>query len=159
MKIVYDTREKLEAIQPILENFENLGIETERRKLDVGDYANADDLEKGERCIIIDRKGGGLSEMALDLGRDFVRFKKEILRARKNKVLLVILIADDTRTCLADIKTWEPPYNTRGNKKAITGEKLHKTIITLASAYRDCLHVEFVKPDEMADRIVDLLNY
>lgn len=158
MKIIIDTREKIDAIQPLLQDFELKGIETKRQKLDVGDYMNADNLTKDGYYIIIDRKGNGLNELALNLGSHFVQFKNEILRARQNKILLVVLIVDETRTCLEDIKSWSPQYNTRGKKKAMTGEKMYKTISTLSNAYRDCLHFEFVKKDKLAERIIELLN-
>lgn len=153
MKIIYDSREKLYKIEPILKRFEEWGIETERKKLETGDYYNEDNPR-----IIVDRKGGGLWEMAVDLGHDFDRFKAEIKRARQADVILVVLIADDNRICLEDVESWNPPYDTHGKTKAMSGPKLYKIMKTLAAYYRDCLHFEFVKSDEMADRIIELLS-
>lgn len=157
LTILYDTREKLDNIQPILTYFYNLNIEVERIKLDVGDYINKDHINN-DSYITIDRKGGGLWEMAVDLGFDFLRFKNEIIRCRKQRILLVVLIADEQRTCLEDILTWTPPYDTREKKKAMTAEKLYKIMKTQSECYSDCLRYEFVKPENMAERIVELLK-
>lgn len=150
--IIYDTREHFDVIQSILDEFYENGIRLKKCKLDVGDYANPDFND-----IVIDRKQH-LSEVAINLGVDFQRFKKEIIRSRQQKKLLVVLIADPTRTCLEDVKSWKPLYNTHNKKHAMTGEKLYKIMRTQSECYKDCLRYEFVKPEDMAKRIMELLK-
>lgn len=50
--IYYDTREKHCAVKPILKTWDKLGIQYERRKLNVGDY-----MDSSNPHLVIERKG------------------------------------------------------------------------------------------------------
>jgi ERCC4-type nuclease len=84
MKIIVDTREQL----PL--DFQHHYItEVIRRKLEVGDYGCQ--LEDGhETPIYFERKS--VSDLFGTLSSGYKRFKKEILRAKENKLLLIIII-------------------------------------------------------------------
>lgn len=69
--VIQDTRERL----PFDLSF--YGFEVERRKLDCGDYS----IQGYENYISIDRKKS-VSELASNLFEDYVRFKKEMIRAK-----------------------------------------------------------------------------
>ena len=72
MKIIQDSREKIPF------NLSFYGFDIERRKLDCGDYS----VVGYENFISIDRKKS-VSELASNLFEDYVRFKKEMIRAKE----------------------------------------------------------------------------
>jgi len=84
MKIIVDTREQL----PL--DFQHHYItEVIRRKCEVGDYGCQ--LEDGhETPIYFERKS--VSDLFGTLSSGYKRFKKEIIRAKENKILLIIII-------------------------------------------------------------------
>ena len=86
-KIICDTRQKRGKHENIDRWFDLHGVEYEYRKLDTGDYAT-DDLSSN---ILVDTKKG-LSEVAMDVGRDHARFVREIERANTAGFRLVVLI-------------------------------------------------------------------
>lgn len=86
-KIICDTRQKRGKHENIDRWFDLHGVEYEYRKLDAGDYAT-DDLSSN---ILVDTKKG-LSEVAMDVGRDHARFVREIERANAAGFRLVVLI-------------------------------------------------------------------
>lgn len=71
MKVIIDTREKM----PL--DLEFYGFDVVHRKLNTGDIS----LEGLEDFISIDRKKS-ISELASNLFEDYVRFKKEMIRAK-----------------------------------------------------------------------------
>jgi ERCC4-type nuclease len=84
MKIIVDTREQLP-----LEFQHHYITEVINTKLEVGDYGCQ--LENGYRIpICFERKS--ISDLFGTLSAGYKRFKKEILRAKEAKVVLVIII-------------------------------------------------------------------
>lgn len=85
-QILYeDTRQQLGKHEAKRLWFEAHGIEVVRKKLDAGDYA-ADHSN-----LLVDTKRG-LSEVAMDVGRDHARFAREMERARDAGCRLVVLV-------------------------------------------------------------------
>jgi ERCC4-type nuclease len=84
MKIIVDTREQL----PL--EFTHLYItEILRRKCEVGDYGCL--FEDGAIVpVYFERKS--VPDLFSTLSQGYTRFKKEILRAKENKLLLIIII-------------------------------------------------------------------
>jgi len=84
MKIIVDTRE-----QQSLEFNHHYITQVIRRKCEVGDYGCQ--LEDGhEAPIYFERKS--ISDLFSTLSQNYKRFKKEIIRAKKGKQILVIII-------------------------------------------------------------------
>ena len=84
MKIICDTREQLalEFNHPYI-------TEIIRQKLEVGDY-NAEYSDGHRPPICFERKN--INDLFQTLSSGYSRFKKEILRAKESKVLLIIII-------------------------------------------------------------------
>jgi ERCC4-type nuclease len=84
MKIIVDTREQLP-----LEFHHHYITEVIRRKCEVGDYGCQ--YENGEiPPIYFERKS--ISDLFGTLSTGYKRFKKEIIKAKENKLILVIII-------------------------------------------------------------------
>ena len=157
MQIIVDTREKKNSITNILKRFNELGISYQRKKLDTGDYVNSEDENSNQLHIVIDRKGGGLDELAYNLGVDRVRFHKELKRAKDNHIHLIILIADENRTTLDDVLDWEPTFKTP--KRIMNGQILLRLIQQAILYYGEAVHFQFCKSEQMADEIIRILSF
>lgn len=126
--------------------------------------------------IVIDTKSG-LGEVSTNLGRDHERFKREVQRANHDGCLLVILIETDEAESIEDVKTWvnvhcrhcshfwgkrcKPTVNDdicikHGTKKPLQGETVAKQMTTMQ--INRGVRFEFVKPEESAKRICELLG-
>lgn len=117
LKILVDTRE-----QPTASYYKRLtamGLPTERRKLDFGDYSACVDLPDGkefslEKMICIERKMG-LDEICSCYCQSRKRFTKEFERAKAAKAKIYLLIEN---------ATWEKifmgDYRSRMNPSALT---------------------------------------
>lgn len=86
--ILMDTREKQGKKDHILKYFASHGIQVERIKLNVGDYAI-----KGNESVVIDLKRNIL-EIAGNFFCDKARFEKECIRAKNNGITLIFLIEE-----------------------------------------------------------------
>ena len=86
--ILMDTREKQGKKDHILKYFAFHNIKVERIKLNVGDYAI-----KGNESVVIDLKRNIL-ELAGNFFCDKVRFEKECIRAKNNRITLIFLIEE-----------------------------------------------------------------
>jgi ERCC4-type nuclease len=84
MKIIIDTREQ----KPLEFNHKYI-TEIISKKLDVGDYA-CEYTDGFIPPIYFERKS--LEDLVGSLSKGYKRFRKEIIRAKENNVLLVILI-------------------------------------------------------------------
>lgn len=157
MQIIVDTREKKASVENILKRFNELGISYQRKKLDTGDYVNSEDENSNQLHIVIDRKGGGLDELAYNLGVDRVRFHKELKRAKDNHIHLIILIADENRTTLDDVLDWEPAFKTP--KRTMNGQMLLSLIQQAILYYGEAVYFQFCKPEQMADEIIRILSF
>ena len=145
--IQIDSREKNN--QYITDCFTDKKIDYLVSKLPFGDYMNWDNPR-----LIIERKNS-LTELALSLGRDFYRFKKEIKEATRLGVHIVILIEENGYFNLEDIKCWSNPYKKK-NPRAISGETLYKILSSHIQYYN--VEVQFTTKNECADKILELLK-
>lgn len=95
-------------------------------------------------------------EIAQNIGSDHKRFKNECISARDAGCQLIILVENnDGITCVDDVSKWvNPDVIYRPN--AITGERLKKAMNTMSERYG--VRFEFCKPEESAERIMELLN-
>lgn len=148
------------------------GVDTERRKLDFGDY-----MVDGSN-ISIDTKRD-IDEIAKNInGKNHDRFKRECIRARDAGYRLVILIENrDNVHSLRDLQKWtnghcsacferkrarcEPHDNSgkclkHGTRKPIQGERLTRAMSTMSERYG--VRFEFCEPKDAAKRICELLG-
>ena len=145
-----DSREKARAIQKILAEFENQDIKHFVSKLPVGDYINLDNPK-----IAIDRKQG-LPEVAVNVGQDHARFKRELERAQEYGIHLIFLVEHGgSIKTLEDVQNWNNP-RLKEHPLALTGPRLYKIMLTMQNKYG----IEWLFCDKRSTgkRIIELLT-
>ena len=147
------------------------GVETERRKLDFGDY-----MADGSN-VSVDTKRN-ISEIAQNInGRNHDRFKRECQRAAASGCRLIVLVEnregvtdvdsvkgwmnDHCRACGDRKRTHCNPFDGKkcprhGTRKPIQGPRLSKAMATMEERYG--VHFMFCKPSESARTICELLG-
>jgi ERCC4-type nuclease len=136
-----------------LDWFDEHEIEHFTSKLYVGDYMNLDNPR-----VVVDRKHN-LNEIANNLCQDHQRFAKELIRAKKAGVHVIILIEHGRGIrSIDDVVLWENP-RLKVSKMAITGERLAR-IMWAMQDNKDKYDVEFLfcEPEETAFCITELLK-
>ena len=135
MKIIIDTREQLP-----LEFQHHYITEVIHRKCEVGDYGCQ--LEDGHiPPVYWERKS--LSDLFGTLSQGYKRFKKEIIRAKENNLILVIIIEGSLSKVLRGI-----------DESVRSGEEINQQLFTLLLRYK----VPFVycnNREEMSHWITD----
>ena len=150
IKIIYDSREKQ---LHIVETLNRNGIETEKRKLDTGDYMIEYDGELLD-SVVVERKGT-LDELIgnlLDKKKDAEgnnRFMRELNRALEQGIKIYLVIEDKDYY----LKLISGQYRSKVNSKAITG-----MVISLLAKYPN-LHIIAVNKKESPSMIYKLLMY
>lgn len=146
MKLYIDTREHEAPLQRIIPAFESIGVEYERRKLDVGDYMNPENP-----LVSVDRKMH-LGELCTNLcSPDKGRFWREIRRAKESGVKLIVLCEHGGKIkSIKDVSSWTSKYS------RVSGRDLMEKIYQAHISYG----VEFLFCDKRstAKRIVELLG-
>lgn len=116
-----------------------------------------------------------IAEVAGNLGRGHRRFREEMRRATEAGYLLVILIETTEASCLEDVRKWcnthclkctyrreqcDPRESgmclRHGTKKPLQGEMAAKQMKAMELKYS--VRFEFVRPEDSAKRICDLLG-
>lgn len=152
-RIIVDTREKPHAIAKILSYMDTCGIEYVRAKLDVGDY-----MIEGKPGIVVDRKQT-IDELAKNCISDRDRFKREMERAVKNGVQLVLLVEQNRYRSLygtvqvrgiQDLVLWHGKYT------EIRGEQIYRILAGWCQKYH--LRAEFCRKSDTGKRIIEVLN-
>ena len=150
MIIQLDSREKARAIQKILAEFENQGIKHFVSKLPVGDYMNLDNPK-----TVVDRKQS-LAEVAVNVGQDHARFKRELERAQEYGIHLIFLVEHGgSIKTLEDVQSWNNP-RLKEHPLALTGTRLYKIMLTMQNKYG----IEWLFCDKRCTgkRIIELLS-
>lgn len=150
MIIQTDSREKARAIQKILSEFDKQGIKHFVSKLPVGDYINLDNPR-----VAIDRKQS-LAEVAVNVGQDHARFKRELERAQEYGIHLIFLVEHGgTIHELNDVQNWNNP-RLKEHPLALTGPRLYKIMLTMQNKYG----IEWLFCDKRCTgkRIIELLS-
>lgn len=145
-----DSREKARAIQKILAEFENQGIKHFVSKLPVGDYMNLDNPK-----VVVDRKQS-LAEVAVNVGQDHARFKRELERAQDYGIHLIFLVEHGgSIKTLEDVQNWNNP-RLKEHPLALTGMRLYKIMLTMQNKYG----IEWLFCDKRCTgkRIIELLS-
>ena len=150
--IVVDTREKPEAIKPILAQFDKAGIDHISSKLPFGDY-----MDWKNPSLVIDRKKN-IAELAKNCTVEQKRFRAEIELATRAGSQLVILVGQKSFKAngkmirineLSDIIYWSNKYT------SIKGEKVFRVIHTFINRYG--IQVKFCDPQNMGKEIINIL--
>lgn len=148
--IQIDTREHRHAIRRILEQFDEAGIRHFSSKLYVGDYQRVDN-----GLLVVDRKQN-LQELAGNVCQQHERFRAELERAAAAGIHIIILCEHGGAIRgLDDVKIWKNP-RLKESPGAITGEKLHKILVTMSERYG----VDFLFCDKRVTgkKIIELLG-
>ena len=144
-----DSREKARAIQKILAEFENQGIKHFVSKLPVGDYINLDNPK-----VAIDRKQS-LAEVAVNVGQDHARFKRELERAQEYGIHLIFLVEHGgSIKTLEDVQNWVNP-RLKEHPLALTGPRLYRIMLTMQNKYG--IEWMFCDKRNTGKRIIELL--
>lgn len=148
--IQIDTREHADELLRITRQLNALGVDYFIQKLDVGDY-----MKIGNDHLSIDRKKN-LQELCGNVTQQHERFQRELVRAIKNDVKLVILCehGQDIK-CLEDVYFWRNPRLEK-SPKATTGEQLYKSLKTIKERYG--VDFEFCDKRHTAKKIVEILG-
>lgn len=150
MVIQIDSREKAHAIQKILAEFNRQGVKYYSSKLYVGDYMNLDNPR-----TVIDRKQN-LSEVCGNVFQDHERFVNELKRANEAGIKVIVLVEHGGNIKrLADVIWWNNP-RLKVSPKAPTGEKLYKTMRTIAERY-GC-EWQFCSKQQTGKKILEILS-
>lgn len=153
--IFEDTRQQTGKHNNISTYCESEKIEIIRQQLYVGDYTLITD-----HSISIDTKKD-LLELCMDLGADKGRFMREVARAKRYGIKLIVLTehGNDVKT-IADVAKWKNPLldptHKNYNPYALTGQKLMRRIIDVHINY-GCEFL-FCSKSETGKRIIELLS-
>lgn len=129
MVVQIDTREKARAIRQIIRTFDAKGVKHYTSKLFVGDYMALDNPK-----VIVDRKQN-LLEVCNNVCQDHERFRAELKRAADCGIKLIILVEHgEDIASLEDVIFWQNPRLAK-SPKAISGERLYKTMRTIERKY------------------------
>lgn len=130
--LLIDTREKPQAIETILKQFDEAGIHYERTKLLFGDY-----MDYNRPQIVIDRKQNVL-ELAKNVTTDRQRFIAELERVKAAHAHLVILVEqnrykdrDEWKQIhnISDLMLWSSPHT------KVRGERVFRSLSNLIAKY------------------------
>lgn len=144
--IIVDSREK--KWDHIRNYFDDNNICYTIKKLDAGDYINQSYPE-----IVIDRKAH-LQELCGNLSKgngNIMRFTREVARARKNNIRLIILIEGTMYQKTADVIQWKSKYSTH------TGKWLYDKMFNLTVSYG--VEWMFCRKRETGAKILEILKY
>ena len=138
-----DSRERKN--EHILRYFDRHGIDSEIRKLDVGDYM----LDGGAVSIDTKRSVDELASNMLNRN-DHARFLREAKRAADSGVKLIVLLETSKYKAIPDLREWRSKYS------GITGRALMDAIYKTHIAYG----VEFLFCPKISTgrRIIELLS-
>ena len=150
MEIQIDSREHKFELARIQRQIERCGVSSFVKKLDVGDYMALDNPH-----LVIDRKQD-LLEVCNNVTHEHSRFQRELIRAMKQDIQLVLLIehGPDIQS-LEDVYFWDNPRLEK-SPRATTGERLYKALVTMQKEYG--IRCEFCTKRETGKRIVEILG-
>jgi ERCC4-type nuclease len=124
--VMVDTREQKNHVTDYL-NAHN--IPNVRSKLFVGDYTLLHD-----QSVCVDRKQS-LAEVCGNVCQQHDRFRAELERAQAAGIKLIMLVEHGGKiTSLDRVMDWVNP-RLKTSPYAVSGEKLHKIMVTLAAKY------------------------
>lgn len=153
--IFEDTRQQLGKHDNIKLYCEQNGIELIRQQLYVGDYTLVRD-----QSVCIDTKKD-LLELCMDLGSDKSRFMREVARAKRHGIKLIVLTEQGGNVrSIPDVAGWFNPLLNPKSKKynphAMDGKRLMRRIYDVHIGYGT--EFLFCSKEETGSRIIELLS-
>lgn len=150
MVFIHDTRDKIAKHRNVDEYLITQGHKVVRSKLFVGDVSLLND-----QSTSIDLKRN-LAEVAVNVGQDHARFKRELERAQEYGIHLIFLVEHGgTVKSLEDVRNWNNP-RLKEHPLALSGERLYKIMLTMQNKYG----IEWLFCDKRCTgkRIIELLS-
>ena len=150
MTFVHDTRDKATKHRNVDEYLVEQGHKVVRSKLFVGDVSL---LNNQSVCIDLKRN---LQEVAVNVGQDHARFKRELERAQEYGIHLIFLVEHGGAIkTLEDVQNWNNP-RLKDHPLALTGPRLYKIMLTMQNKYG----IEWLFCDKRCTgkRIIEILN-
>lgn len=148
-----------------MRQFDRLGVDYYRLKLDVGDYMNIDNPK-----LVIDRKKD-LLEICGNITQQHARFQRELIRAQKQGIQLIILCEHgEGIERLSDVYFWRNPRLDKTDirivegkpqrvqiyPKATDGQALYKSMLTIRDKYG--VEFRFCDKKHTGEAIIDILG-
>ena len=150
LTVLMDTREKPQAVQTIMEQFEAAGVRVIRTKLWVADYQLFDNPH-----LVVDRKQN-LSELCNNVVQDHKRFRDELIRAQEVGISVVVLVEHGGGIkSLEDVPNWVNP-RLKVSPLAVSGERLYKILKAMEYTYK--VRFEFCTKAQTGKRILEILT-
>lgn len=150
MVFIHDTRDKATKHRNVDEYLIEQGHKVVRSKLFVGDVSLLND-----QSVCIDLKRN-LQEVAVNVGQDHARFKREMERAQDYGIHLIFLVEHGgSIKTLEDVQGWNNP-RLKEHPLALTGMRLYKIMLTMQNKYG----IEWLFCDKRCTgkRIIELLS-
>ena len=150
MVFIHDTRDKITKHRNVDEYLIAQGHKVVRSKLFGGDVSLLND-----QSTSIDLKRN-LAEVAVNVGQDHARFKRELERAQEYGIHLVFLVEHGgTIKTLEDVQAWSNP-RLKDHPLALSGQRLYKIMLTMQNKYG----IEWLFCDKRCTgrRIVEILS-
>lgn len=150
--LLIDTREKPQAIKPILDYFDSVGVEHVSTKLLFGDY-----MDYNRPSLVIDRKRN-IAELAKNCTTDHERFRRELERVKKAGATLIVLVEQNRYKdrdkwirveTIQDLLLWSSPHT------KVRGEKVFR--ILSSWIYKYPLKIEFCDRRSTGKRIKEII--
>lgn len=150
--LLIDTREKPQAIKPILDYFDSVGVEHVSTKLLFGDY-----MDYNRPSLVIDRKRN-IAELAKNCTIDHERFRRELERVKKAGATLIVLVEQNRYKdrdkwirveTIRDLLLWSSPHT------KVRGEKVFR--ILSSWIYKYPLKIEFCDRRSTGKRIKEII--
>lgn len=150
--LLIDTREKPQAIKPILDYFDSVGVEHVSTKLLFGDY-----MDYNRPSLVIDRKRN-IAELAKNCTIDHERFRRELERVKKAGATLIVLVEQNRYKdrdkwirveTIQDLLLWSSPHT------KVRGEKVFR--ILSSWIYKYPLKIEFCDRRSTGKRIIEII--
>lgn len=148
--LIMDTRERKEATELILKEFERQNVTVIRSKLWVGDYQLLENP-----MLTIDRKKS-MQEVCQNVVQDHKRFCAELQRAKDVGIHVVVLIehSKNIRT-LEDVRHWVNP-RLKVSPLAVSGDRLYKILFAISQHYDT--EFLFCEKKDTGKQIIEILS-
>lgn len=150
MVFIHDTRDKTTKHRNVDEYLVGQGHKVVRSKMFVGDVTLLNDQST---CIDLKRN---LQEVAVNVGQDHARFKRELERAQEYGIHLIFLVEHGgSIKTLEDVQNWNNP-RLKDHPLALTGTRLYKIMLTMQNKYG----IEWLFCDKRCTgkRIIEILS-
>lgn len=149
MVFIHDTRDKATKHRNVDEYLIEQGHKVVRSKLFVGDVSLLND-----QSTSIDLKRN-LQEVAVNVGQDHARFKRELERAQEYGIHLIFLVEHGgSIKTLEDVQNWVNP-RLKEHPLALTGPRLYRIMLTMQNKYG--IEWLFCDKRNTGKRIIELL--